>query len=78
MKKGQLTVCTKYLYYTHGWHCSYGCRLFAGHCTVVVYLLYLCYRVVWRLLIGWSGKWAGLSEVLTDKYCPCIFLNLFM
>ena len=80
-KKGQLTVCTKYFNYTHSWHSLYNCRLFAWHCTVVACLLYLWYRVVWHLLFGWIGKWTGLSEVcceLSDKYCPCILLNLFM
>ena len=80
-KKGQLTVCTKYFNYTHSWHSLYDCRLFAWHCIVVVCLLYLWCRVVWHLLFGWIGKWTGLSEEcceLSDKYCPCILLNLFM
>jgi hypothetical protein len=80
-EEGQSTVCTKYLNFTHSWRCLYDCRLFAWHCTALVCLLYLWYRVVWHLLTGGSGKWNGLSEEcceLSDKYCHFILLNIFM
>ena len=47
----------------------------------MVCLLYLIRILVWHLLPGWSGKLTGPSEEvweLSDKYCPCILLNIFI